>query len=120
MNEYFNTRFRHSEIKEKIWKELAEYFQKNIPIKPHDTVLDLGAGYCYFINNIRCKEKHALDICPIPLNNAQQDVIKHVRSCTNLKIFKTKFFDVVFCSNLLEHLDVCTIPPHMLHLIERL
>jgi len=106
MKNYFETRFKHSEIKEKIWKELAKYFQEKIPINEKDRVLDLGAGYCYFINNIKCKEKHALDISEFPLKNANREVKTHIGSCTNLSFCKSNYFDVIFCSNLLEHLKI--------------
>ncbi|MBU5689739.1 MAG: class I SAM-dependent methyltransferase [Candidatus Aenigmatarchaeota archaeon] len=68
-------------------------------------VLDLGAGYCYFVNNINVKEKHALDKSPIPLKYAKNDVIKHISDCRKLN-FEKEYFDVVFCSNLLEHLTM--------------
>ncbi|MEO0281497.1 MAG: class I SAM-dependent methyltransferase [candidate division WOR-3 bacterium] len=105
MEKYFDTRFKHSKIKEKIWKELAFYIQKKVPIKKYYKVLDLGAGYCYFINNINVKEKHALDKSPIPLKYAKNDVIKHISDCRKLN-FEKEYFDVVFCSNLLEHLTM--------------
>jgi general stress protein 26 len=37
--------------KEAIWRVLcSDFFQQYV--KPDDTVLDVGAGYCEFINNI--------------------------------------------------------------------
>ncbi len=103
---YFETRFKYSEIKEKIWEELSLYFQKKIPINKNDKVLDIGSGYCYFINNIKAKEKHALDKSKIPFSKAKKDVITHVTDCRNLSIFEKDYFDVVFCSNILEHLEI--------------
>ena len=44
-----------------MWKILCkDYFQKFI--KPTDTVLDLAAGYCEFINHIKCEQKIAVDL----------------------------------------------------------
>lgn len=105
MEKYFDTRFKHSKIKEQIWKELSLYIQKKVPIKKDYKVLDLGAGYCYFVNNINVKEKHALDKSPIPLKYAKNNVIKHISDCRKLN-FEKEYFDVVFCSNLLEHLTM--------------
>ena len=45
----------------KIWKILCrDFFQKYV--KPTDTLCDIGAGYCEFINNINAKNKIAIDI----------------------------------------------------------
>jgi len=107
MTSYFETRFRYSEIKNRVWKELSEYLQKNIPIKEEHKVLDVGAGYCYFINNIKCKEKHAIDISKIPLLKANRDVITKIGDVRNLKkYYKENYFDIAFCSNILEHLEM--------------
>ena len=35
---------------------LSEVDKKNF------TVLDIGAGYCEFINNIQCAQKYAIDL----------------------------------------------------------
>jgi hypothetical protein len=50
-------RFDKDEEKRRVmWKILVkDYFQKFVGEK--DTVLDLAAGYCEFINNIKCKKK---------------------------------------------------------------
>ena len=43
-----------------VWKVLCdEYFNKFI--SPKARVLDLGAGWCEFINNINAAEKYAMD-----------------------------------------------------------
>jgi SAM-dependent methyltransferase len=66
--------------------------------------LDLGAGYCSFINNICAADKHALDIYPEFSRNASPGVHCHVGPGDDLALFPTERFDVVFTSNLLEHL----------------
>jgi len=69
-----------------------------------DTVLELGGGYCDFINNIRAREKHVVDVFDGIFRYAGQDVKAHVRSCTDLSEFRNESFQVVFASNLFEHL----------------
>lgn len=103
MEKYFETRFRYDPRREEIWKVLCKYFQRFIP--PDSRVLDFGAGYCYFINNIIAKEKHAVDIEEIMLGYANDEVEMHVGDLHELK-FKDNYFDVVFSSNTLEHLRV--------------
>ncbi|KKR55419.1 MAG: Methyltransferase type 11, partial [Candidatus Curtissbacteria bacterium GW2011_GWA1_40_24] len=68
-------------------------------------VLDLGAGYCNFINHIVAKEKHASDISEIIRQNAEKGVICHIQDCAELSDISDEKFDIVFESNLLEHLD---------------
>jgi ubiquinone/menaquinone biosynthesis C-methylase UbiE len=100
-NPYFETRFKYSAVRDRIWKALCGYLQKFIP--EEQRVLDAGAGYCYFINNIKASEKYALDSDPEVLNYANDDVKKVVCSVKNTE-FEDDFFDVIFSSNLLEHL----------------
>lgn len=100
---YFKVRFPFDARREQIWKEVCDYLQgKYIPTDAR--ILDLGAGYCSFINNIRGKSKHALDQSGIILAHARSDVTTHVESCTDLSLFPDESFDVVFASNLFEHL----------------
>jgi ubiquinone/menaquinone biosynthesis C-methylase UbiE len=82
---------------------LAEYIQKDI--KPDARLLDLGAGYCFFINTIRAGKKHAVDQFDELKAYAAPDVQAHVGSCTDLHVFADDYFDVVFASNLFEHLS---------------
>jgi SAM-dependent methyltransferase len=74
-------------------------------VRPEDTVLDLGAGFCEFINAIRCSRKIAVDTNPrlrefaasgvVPVIGEIPGVLEHmVDACTQ----------VVFCSNFLARL----------------
>ena len=102
-NPYFNTRFKYNIERDKIWKILCGYLQQFIPEK--SKVLDAGAGYCYFINNINANEKYALDIDREVLNYAREGV-KRITGATISTEFENGFFDVIFSSNLLEHLSI--------------
>lgn len=100
---YFFTRFPFDERRDVIWKEVCRYLQRYVPADA--TVLDLGAGYCNFINNIAAAEKHAVDLFSELANFAGPDVITHNRPCTTLtEEFEDGTFDVAFASNLFEHL----------------
>jgi len=86
-----------------IWKVLCrDFFQKYI--KPEDTVCDLGCGFCEFINNIKAKEKVAIDINPETKKYAAKNVRTIITSSTNLPKRLTSKADVVFVSNFFEHL----------------
>ena len=60
--ELYDTRFSAAErrAKDAVWRVLCQdFFQRWVPA---DSVLiDLGAGFCEFVNHIRCREKWAVD-----------------------------------------------------------
>lgn len=87
-----------------MWKILCkDYFQKFI--KKDDTVVDLAAGYCEFINNIKCKNKIAIDLNAKTKEKAAKDVKVYQALSTNLPKNLSEKADVVFTSNFFEHLD---------------
>jgi ubiquinone/menaquinone biosynthesis C-methylase UbiE len=87
-----------------MWKILCkDYFQKYI--KKSDTVLDLAAGYCEFINNIECKKKIAVDLNEKTKFMAHKDVEVHQSLSTSMPKQLSKKVDAVFVSNFFEHLD---------------
>ena len=101
--EYFRTRFVYDPRRDGIWREVVQYIQK-LYIEESDRVLDLGAGYCDFINHVVAKERHAVDIFTKLDKYAQDGVITHNHTCTDLSAFEADSMDVVFASNLFEHL----------------
>ena len=60
VSSYFKTRLKYNKKRNVVWEAIAEYLQKYIPY--NSMVLDCGAGYCDFINNIQVKNKYAIDI----------------------------------------------------------
>ena len=60
VSNYFQTRYEFNVGRERVWKAICEYLSKYIP--PESSVLDLGSGYCDFINNIRALNKVAIDM----------------------------------------------------------
>ena len=100
---YFTVSHKDISARNRAWKVLAGYLQKRF-MPANGTILDLGAGYGTFINNITAKEKYALDRGGILQKYAAPDVETLIQSCTDLKNLQDNYFDVVFASNLLEHL----------------
>ena len=87
-----------------MWRVLCrDYFHRFI--KPNDTVLDLGAGYCEFINNIECGQKIAVDLNAATKKKAARGVKVYQALSTKLPKTLTGKVDVVFTSNFFEHLD---------------
>lgn len=89
-------------FKEKAWRVLCErFFQRYVG--SDDTVLDVGAGHCEFINAIRCGEKIAIDLNPDIVAFAREAEAL-IGSSTDMAAIRDGSVDVAFSSNFLEHL----------------
>lgn len=101
----YRQRFEKSQHarRDRLWKTLCRFwFQRYV--NPTDVVLDLAAGYCEFINNIRCASKIAVDLNEDVAQHANPDVrVVHAQS-QNLVGVDSDAIDVVFVSNFFEHL----------------
>jgi SAM-dependent methyltransferase len=73
-------------------------------IRPSDTVLDIGAGYCEFANSAVARRRVAVDLNPSAAQHAAAGVEVHATSAADLSFLKDGEVDVVFTSNFLEHL----------------
>lgn len=106
IRECYENRFSSLGIKKKnkIWKILCEFcFQKFV--KKSDTIIDIGAGYCEFINNISCTKKYAVDINPDTKKYANKNVVTLQSDASSLPKRFEGIADAVFISNFLEHLN---------------
>jgi SAM-dependent methyltransferase len=100
---YFATRFTYDRDREFVWQEVCRYLQPR-EIPADSLIVEIGAGYCSFINNVQARERHAVDLSPDLAQHAAPGVVPHVGSCTALSMFSAGTVDVVFASNLFEHL----------------
>jgi ubiquinone/menaquinone biosynthesis C-methylase UbiE len=102
----YKKRFNEKELikKNKVWRILTIfYFQKFINPK-EDIILDIGAGYCEFLNNIHARKKIAFDINEDIKNYAEKDVKVIIGDCKDMKQISDKSIDKIFVSNFFEHL----------------
>ena len=91
------------EQRDEIWQVLcSDFFQRWI--EPQATVLDLAAGHCEFINNIRAARKIAVDLNPDVEVRAAPGVESHVLRSDALTTIRDASVDVVFISNFFEHI----------------
>lgn len=103
IDNYEKTRFVWDKNRRKVWIEIARYLQRYI--KKDSNILDMGSGYCDFINFIKAKKKYALDKCIDPNKFASQEVITIFGDFSLIKDkIKDNSLDVVFASNFFEHL----------------
>jgi SAM-dependent methyltransferase len=86
-----------------IWREIARYVQTDAP---GEAVLELGAGYCDFINQVEAKTRIAFDLNPEMARYAAPGVELRVGDCRGLPGIAEGSMDLVFASNFLEHFTV--------------
>ena len=100
---YFETRLAPDANRAKVWRHLCEYLSRWVAADAE--VLELGAGWCDFSNLIAARRVVAMDLDATVVKAAAAHVLAEVGDCTDLSRFDDDSFDVVFASNLLEHLD---------------
>lgn len=86
------------EMRVRLWDILCAHFFQNF-ISAENTVVDMGAGFCEFINSIKAKEKIAIDELAI-----RDFAGKDVKILNSLDDLEANSIDVIFMSNFLEHL----------------
>ena len=105
---YFATRLGPDRRRETLWRHLTRYLARDV--RAEGSVLELGAGYCYFINGIHGRRRVAVDLgeqvsrCAAPgVEAINADALAFLRQTP------AGTFDFVFASNFLEHFDWPTL-----------
>ncbi len=101
----YESRFAgNREYRDSVWKILcAEFFQRFV--QPDSAILDLGAGWGEFINNIQAGKKMAMDLNPDTGRHIDSGVRFINQDCSARWSVDAESLDVVFTSNFLEHLE---------------
>jgi SAM-dependent methyltransferase len=102
--ELYRQRFSKEEFEQQraFWRPICHFLQRYVD--PQGTTLDLGAGYCHFINQIESKTKIALDINQESLTRyANADVRCIAGAGSALDVLPGASLDTVFASNVYEH-----------------
>jgi SAM-dependent methyltransferase len=101
---YFGARFTPDPRRADLWRHLTAYLARFVP--KDAAVLELGAGYCYFINQVPAARRVAVDAGPQVLSAARAGVEAHEQDAvTYLGAAPPAGFDFVLASNFLEHLE---------------
>jgi hypothetical protein len=87
-----------------VWKVVAEHLASWVPPRAH--VLEIGAGYCEWINHVAAARRVAVDIWPDVERFAAPGVEAFVLDAAReLATLGTTMFDTVLASNILEHVE---------------
>lgn len=101
----YRNRFSPEELTKmrKVWGVLVrDFFQERI--RRDSNVLDIGAGPCLFINEVKARRRIALDANPDVRDHAAEGVETIVVSDLSLDEIGDGSIDYIFLSNFLEHL----------------
>jgi SAM-dependent methyltransferase len=86
-----------------VWREIARYVARDVG--PVGTLVELGAGYCDFVNQFPAARKLAFDLNPEMKRWAAPDVELRIESAIEMPGLAPGAVDLVFASNFLEHLE---------------
>jgi SAM-dependent methyltransferase len=92
-----------ADYRDQVWRILcSDFFTRYIPTG--SKILELGAGWGEFINNIIAAEKYAMDLNPEAGKHLSAEVKCIHQDCSQQWELESECLDVVFTSNFLEHL----------------
>ena len=86
-----------------IWREIVRYIAKDIG--PVESLVELGPGYCDFINQYPARRKICFELNPTMKKWAGEDVEMRTKSALALGELGEQTVDCLFTSNFLEHFD---------------
>lgn len=102
----YRARFPKNELNKRVamWREIyrvgiKQYIQKS------DVVMDIGAGFGEFINVVECKKRIAVDPNPDTKLHIASGVVVIPKTAVNIPHTYDGTVDVVWLSNVLEHMQ---------------
>jgi hypothetical protein len=112
---YFDTRFTPDAQREVLWRTLYRYYFSRL-IAPTDCVLELGAGYGFFINEVVARRKVAIDSWPGFVNHLRPGIESHVCDVADLSFLEPRSVNFAFASNVFEHVSQESLATVLCHL----
>jgi SAM-dependent methyltransferase len=99
----YRTRFDDTELRQQrsFWVPICRYLERYI--SPTGETLDLGAGYCHFINNVISARRIALDINEENLTRFAAEGVQIMVSSGSSLSLPDESVDTVMASNVYEH-----------------
>ncbi|WP_422928484.1 class I SAM-dependent methyltransferase [Singulisphaera sp. PoT] len=105
LDRIYAARFSEGErrAKARLWKTLyRSFFRRYIPAD--GTVLDVGAGYCDFINQVEARRRIAVDLNPDTVRTADAGVEVFTLTLERMgDVIAPESVDLAFASNVFEH-----------------
>ena len=87
-----------------VWRAIAGYLARWVP--PGGSVVEIGAGYCHWINAVQAASRVAVDRWDeLPRHTAAGVIPRVLDAATDLPALGAGQFDVALASNVLEHFD---------------
>ena len=110
MSNYHAAHLTQDPARRIVWDAVARYLAAYVP--PEAAVLEIGAGYCDWINHVRAARRVAVDIWPDMPTFAAPGVEPVVLDVSRgLQSLGSSSFDVVLASNVLEHFSPSAVAP---------
>jgi len=101
----YQSRFANQQkYRNDVWKILCTMYFQNY-ISENSIILDVGAGWGEFINNIKGSDKYAMDLNPDTKALLSKGINFLQQDCSEKWPIETESLDVIFTSNFLEHLS---------------
>ena len=103
--DYHAVHLRADPARALVWSEVADYLAPWMP--PDGAILEIGAGYCDWINAVKGRRRVAVDLWPALPTHAAAGVETVVTdlAARGLSEVGGGPFDVVLASNVLEHFE---------------
>ena len=101
--DYHGSRLTIDPRRDVLWQTLWDACFKPM-IDPGDCVLDMGAGYCNFINAVTARRRIALDLWDQFPQHLAPGIEHHIGPVDDLGFLDDGAVDFAFASNLFEHL----------------
>lgn len=101
--DYHGSRLIEDPRRTVLWDSLWRY-RFSAMVRPSDCVLDLGAGYCNFINAVVARRRIAVDAWDGFPAHLAPNIEHNVGNVTDLAFMDDCTVDFAFASNLFEHL----------------
>jgi len=99
----YSGRYPYLKYRQGVWREIVRFVRKDA--QKAETVVELGAGYCDFINQFPARRRIAFDLNPQMRKYADRGVDLRIEDACGIKWFGNNSVDLVFASNFMEHLD---------------
>ncbi|HWH25509.1 MAG TPA: class I SAM-dependent methyltransferase [Pseudolysinimonas sp.] len=100
---YFDSRLKFDNKRVVLWAALWDFSLSRV-MKDSASIVELGAGWCDFINNAKADRRIAVDLWPGIVEAAAPGVEAHVGPAEDLGFLGDESVSAVFASNLVEHL----------------